>query len=76
MKENIRNTILGLFRQKELMKELEEEDDFFDLGVSSLTIVELQISIENSLNLTVPTSTLMSLATVKDWIEAYTKQAQ
>jgi D-alanine--poly(phosphoribitol) ligase subunit 2 len=36
------------------------EDDFFDLGASSLTIVELQIQLENVLGLTAPTSSLMS----------------
>lgn len=74
-KEMIGSKVLGLFREKEIMKELTEEDDFFDLGVSSLTVVELQIVIEKELNLAVATSELMASPTVKEWVEVYTQKA-
>lgn len=74
-KEMIGSKVLGLFREKEIMKDLTEEEDFFDLGVSSLTVVELQIVIEKELNLAVATSKLMASTTVKEWVEAYTQKA-
>ena len=76
MEENIRETITRLFRQKGQMKDLREDETFFDLGVSSLTIIELQISVEGALGITVPTSELMRLGTIRAWIEAYTTKAR
>jgi acyl carrier protein len=73
---NIRETIIGLFRQKRQMKNLGEDDTFFDLGVSSLTIIELQIGVEEALGITVPTSDLMRLGTIRGWIEAYSGKGQ
>jgi acyl carrier protein len=73
---NIRETIIGLFRQKRQMKNLSEDDTFFDLGVSSLTIIELQIAVEGALGTTVPTSDLMRLGTMRGWIEAYSTKVQ
>ena len=74
-KEDTRNTILKLFRQREPMKELGEDDDFFDMGVSSLTIIDLQIAVEDALKVVLPTSTLMRMSTMREWIEAYSTQA-
>src|SRR5262249_27091182 len=71
----IRETILELFRQREAMKELSEDDDFFDMGASSLTIVSLQISVEAAIHRTLPTSDLMRMSTMREWIEAYTSRA-
>lgn len=76
MKANIRETIIRLFRQKGQMKDLGEDDMFFELGVSSLTIIELQIGVEAALGITVPTSELMRLGTMKGWIEAYSARAR
>jgi len=45
-------------------------DDFFERGASSLTIVELQIQIEEKLRLQVPTSRLMATPTMSGWLEA------
>lgn len=74
--ENIKQSILSKFREKEIMKDLTEDEDFFDLGVSSLTIVELQIVIEKELKLAVATSTLMGSPTVKEWVDVYTQKAK
>lgn len=76
MEENIRETINRLFRQKSQMRDIGESDKFFDLGVSSLTIIELQIGIERELRITVPTGELMRLGTIKDWIGAYSARAR
>ena len=76
MEANIRETILGLFRQKNQLKHLGEDDRFFELGVSSLTIIELQIGVEEVLGVTVPTSELMRLETIRGWIETYSAKVQ
>jgi D-alanine--poly(phosphoribitol) ligase subunit 2 len=76
MEASIRETIIGLFRQKRQMKDLGEDDPFFDLGVSSLAIIELQIGVEGALGITVPTSELMRLGTMRGWIEAYSARAR
>jgi acyl carrier protein len=70
-KDVIRRTILDLFRQRALMEGIDEDVDFFDLGVSSLTIIDLQIAVESALETSVPTNVLMRFSTVREWIEAY-----
>lgn len=74
--EDIEKTILSAFREKEVMNEVGIDDDFFDLGVSSLTIVELQIVVEKMLGLEVPTSTLMAAPTIAEWVSVYTEAAK
>jgi acyl carrier protein len=76
VEENVRETIIGLFRQKRQMKNLGEDEAFFDLGVSSLTIIELQIAVEGALGVTVPTSDLMRLGTMGGWVEAYSTKVR
>jgi acyl carrier protein len=73
---NIGETIIRLFRKKGQMKNIGEDDMFFELGVSSLTIIELQIGVEEALGITVPTSELMRLGTIRGWIEAYSTRAR
>lgn len=73
--EHIRKTIIGLFRNKKQMKDIDEDDRYFDLGVSSLTIIELQIGIEEALGITISTSELMRLSTIKEWVETYSARA-
>lgn len=51
--------------------DLRADDDFFERGATSLTIVELQIRIEDALGLQVPTSKLMAAPSVNGWAEAY-----
>ena len=65
MSAEIRNTILSLFRQNEMMKEIGEAENFFEFGVSSLTIVQLQIDVEKALDVPVATTDLMRATTSK-----------
>ena len=76
MEANVREIILRLFRQKGQLKHLREDDKFFELGVSSLTIIELQIGVEGALGVTVPTCELMRLETIMGWIETYSTKVQ
>jgi D-alanine--poly(phosphoribitol) ligase subunit 2 len=55
---------------------LGDDDDFFDHGANSLTIVELQIRIEKELDLKVPTSQLMLDSSIAGWIGAYQNAAR
>ena len=72
----IEGKILNLFRKKDLMSDVGLEQDFFDLGVSSLTIVELQIVIEKELDVQVSTSDLMISPTIMQWVEVYAEKAR
>lgn len=74
--EKIRSCVLASFREKEVLKNIGENDDFFDLGVSSLTIVELQIVIEKELKITVETSHLMRSPSMASWMDIYVKKLQ
>ncbi|NIF39871.1 acyl carrier protein [Burkholderia sp. Tr-862] len=51
--------------------DLRGDEDFFDRGASSLTIVELQIQVENRLQVRVPTSKLMAAPTIDGWAGIY-----
>ncbi|MGS0894404.1 acyl carrier protein [Burkholderia stagnalis] len=51
--------------------DLRADEDFFDRGASSLTIVELQIQIETKLQIRVPTSKLMAAPSVDGWAGLY-----
>ena len=73
---DIKDTIVGLFRQKDSMKNIDLDENYFEKGVSSLTIVELQIKVEEALNLTIPTSQLMRLSTINGWVDAYTQKSE
>lgn len=72
--QEIQNKILALFREKELLKNIQEGEDFFDFGVSSLTVVELQIGVEKELKVEVATSELMRSPTVADWATVYAQK--
>lgn len=52
-------------------REVGDDDDFFDLGASSLSVVELQVKIEADLGVTVPTAKLMLTPTLAGWAELY-----
>lgn len=69
--EMIRKVVHDTFYDKEVFKDISEDDDFFDLGVSSLTIVEIQIVVEKALKLSVETSELMRASTLKEWVALY-----
>ncbi|WP_034205961.1 MULTISPECIES: acyl carrier protein [Burkholderia] len=66
-KESIRKRLAGLLKDREIG----DDDDFFDLGASSLSIVELQVKIEEDLGVTVPTAKLMLAPTLSGWTELY-----
>ncbi len=74
--DKIGETIFRLFTEKEALKNLAEDEDFFERGVSSLTIVELQISIEEALKFQAPTHELMRSSTIREWISIYVQRAK
>lgn len=71
--QKIRETILEFFKDKPALEDISADQDFFDVGASSLTIVDLQIQIEEALKIEVPTSVLMSNPTLNGWVSAYAK---
>ncbi len=75
MSENeLRKTLLEMFRAKPIMKSIDVDDDFFDLGASSLTVVDLQLDIEKKIGATVPTRVLMSQPSINGWVSAYSEK--
>lgn len=72
--QELRNTLLEMFRSKPIMQSIDLDDDFFDFGASSLTVVDLQLDIENKIGVTVPTKVLMSQPTVNGWVEVYAQK--
>ena len=72
--EQIAAAIRQVCRREELLADLPEDEDFFDNGVSSLAVIQMQIRIEEVLNVTLPTSDLMAQPTIKDWIGIYTQK--
>jgi acyl carrier protein len=69
----IRRTILNMFNSKEILKKIDSNQDFFDVGASSLTIVDMQIQVEEALKINVPTAKLMGVPTINGWVSAYTE---
>ena len=74
--QEIRDVIVSLFKEKENFKSIELDDDYFDLGVSSLTIVGLQVKVEERLGVSLSTRELMSLSTINQWVESYTAKVE
>lgn len=73
--EQIAATIREVCRREELLAGIPEDEDFFDHGVSSLAVIQMQIHIEEALSVTVPTSDLMEQPTINDWISLYARKA-
>lgn len=73
--ERIAAIIREVCQREELLSGLQENEDFFDHGVSSLAVIQMQIRIEEALKVTVPTSQLMAQPTINDWITLYTRGA-
>ena len=69
--ENVAKTIVDLFIEKEAFADIGLDDDYFDKGISSLTIIELQVKVEEVLGVSVPTAQLMRLSTINEWVEKY-----
>lgn len=74
--EQIRKTIVALFKARDTLQHIGLDDDYFDQGVSSLTIIGLQIDLEKELGVNIETRELMSLFTINQWIDAYTTRVQ
>jgi D-alanine--poly(phosphoribitol) ligase subunit 2 len=74
--ERIAATIREACRRDQLLAGIAENEDFFDHGVSSLAVIQMQIRIEEALNVVVPTSDLMGQPTINDWISLYTRGSQ
>lgn len=72
--EQIRDTIVALFKARDALQHIGLDDDYFDQGVSSLTVIGLQIDVEKKLGVNIETRELMSFATINEWIDAYTKR--
>lgn len=70
----VRQIVIGVFKEKFSKQNISEKDNFFDLGVSSLSIVELQIKIEKLLDLNIATSELMKRPSIMEWIDIYTNK--
>jgi D-alanine--poly(phosphoribitol) ligase subunit 2 len=73
--EQIAKTIREICRRDELLRDMPDNEDFFDNGVSSLAVIQMQIRIEEALGITVPTSDLMGQPTINHWIGLYKQQA-
>ena len=74
--QEIAAVIVGAFKEKSILRDLEKDADFFDAGASSLTVVDLQIQIESVLGLTAETSELMSKPTINGWVSIYSNVMQ
>ncbi len=55
--------------------DLQDDEEFFDRGANSLTVVEMQIKLEKKLPVQVPTSDLMAAPSIQGWIDTYTQAA-
>ena len=75
-KEEVREKIVAEFRQKQSMAKVGMDENYFEAGVSSLTIIELQMKVEETLGLSMPTSDLMRLSTMSEWVDAYAERAE
>lgn len=71
---DIRELVISLFRERDSFSDIAVDDDYFSLGVSSLTIVSLQIKVEERLGVSIPTRDLMVLSTINDWVDVYTRR--
>ena len=68
---NIRNIITDVIKEKEALQSISDEQDFFEQGASSLTVVDLQLRIEELLGKTVDTAKLLLEPNINGWVAAY-----
>ncbi|WP_340679280.1 acyl carrier protein [Paraglaciecola sp.] len=71
----IKTTIEKFFKEKPVLEGISQDQDFFESGASSLTIVDMQIQIEKAIGVAVETHKLMANPTIKGWVELYGSQA-
>ena len=72
----IRSVVVNIVRENSLLKDIGSDQDFFDCGASSLTIVDLQLQIEKTLNLEVSTSDLMMSPSIDGWVQVYSTMTE
>jgi acyl carrier protein len=71
MTQNATDTIAQIIRKNANIPNLGEDDDFFEAGVSSLTVVSMQLEIETALGREVATKELMKKPSISGWSSAY-----
>jgi acyl carrier protein len=69
--EIVASLVLREFRDREALRDLKGEDNIFDYGVSSLTVVQVQAAIESVLQIELPTKILMKYPTANEWSKRY-----
>ena len=72
---DIAQTVKSLCTETLGFDDLQDDEEFFDRGANSLTVVEMQIQLEKKLQMQVPTSSLMAAPSINGWIDAYTQAA-
>ncbi|MEQ8968228.1 MAG: acyl carrier protein [Azospirillaceae bacterium] len=72
----IAETVRAMCLERLGVDDLKDDEEFFDRGANSLTVVELQIQLEKKLELKVPTSTLMASPSIEGWIGVYSQAAE
>ena len=70
MRQQVNNVIISLFHAKNAFRGIGVDDDYFDRGVSSLTIIGLQIEVEEKLGVVMDTKDLMGFSTISQWVDA------
>jgi acyl carrier protein len=70
-RREINDIIVSLFKEKDNFKNIGLDDDYFERGVSSITIVGMQIKIEEQLGVSISTRDLMALSTINQWVDTY-----
>ena len=70
--QEVKSIIEAKFRTRDNLSAIGLDDDYFDCGVSSLTIIGLQIDVERALGVNIETRELMGLSTISQWIDIYT----
>jgi D-alanine--poly(phosphoribitol) ligase subunit 2 len=75
-RQDVMDVVLPLVREKDNFKNIGLDDDYFDSGVSSLTIIGLQIQVEEKLGVAIETRELMGFSTINHWIDAYTAKLE
>lgn len=71
--DEIRSCVLNAFMEKPIFEGIEPDQDFFMLGVSSLTVVDLQLQLEKLIGCSVDTSQLMANPTINGWVDLFSE---
>lgn len=73
LSKDLQSIVLGVIKSKPILQNLLGDQDFFDAGTSSLTLIDMQIQIEEQLKVNVPTARLIANPTTNGWISAYSE---